>query len=494
MRILFLLLSLSFIFSSPTTLKIARIQDATTLDPAVERTLYSAEVISNMFEGLIKVETPGFKVKPLLAEKWKKSPDGKIWKFYLRRGIKFHDGSELNADAVVFSLTRFKRKNFIRFSSFFKYLEQIRKLDNYTVEFKLSKPDSVFLLYLSMPGAFIVSTNSEKRGKFKPIGTGPFMLSKWERGKFILLKSNQNYWQGKPKINKIMFIVIPNTEWRLLQLKNGNASVLRLFSLREYNELKHNPFIKILFTPNIIMSYIGFNTSRPPFNDRRVREAFAHLISKKRLVQLLLSEHATPAISIVPSIIPGSNPNLKEYEYNPKKASKLLTEAGYTDGFSCTLYSVQGRGDLKEFLLRIKKNAEVFGIKITLKFLTFSELFKVFTRGEHDLFALGWTIDIPDASSPLESLLYSKGKNNYSFYNNPKLDKLIEKARTVLDEKEREKLYMEAQQIIHDDVAILPLFYFPIAIAHNKAVRGIKVNFRGQLLLKNVSIESLITQ
>lgn len=494
MRILFFFLSLSFIFSSPATLKIARIQDASTLDPAVERTFYSAEVISNMFEGLVKVETPGFMVKPLLAKKWEKSPDGKRWRFYLRRGIKFHDGSELKADAVIFSFNRFRKKNPKRFSSFFRYFEEVRKLDDYTVEFKLSKPDSVFLLYLSMPGAFIVSKNSEKRGKFQPIGTGPFILSKWEKGKFILLKSNQNYWQGKPEINKILFIVLPNTEWRLLQLKNGNSHILRLYSLREYNELKHNPFIKILHTPNIIMSYIGFNTSRPPFNDRRVREAFAHLISKKSLVQLLLSDYATPAISVVPPIIPGSNTKLKDYEYDLKKASKLLSEAGYPDGFSCTLYSVQGRRDLKEFLLRVKRNAEALGIKIKLKFLTFPELFKVFATGKHDLFALGWSTDIPDPSSYLESLLFSKGKNNYSFYHNSKLDRLIIEARTTLDKEKRAALYMKAQQIVHDDVAILPLFYSSSMIAYNKAIRGIKVNSRGQLLLKDVSIGPSLTQ
>ncbi len=489
MKILFFFLSFSLAFSSSPTLKCARIQDASTLDPAVERTLYSAEVISNMFEGLVEVETPGFKVKPLLAEKWEKSADGKTWRFYLRRGIKFHDGNELDADAVVYSFRRFMRKNPIRFRSFFRYFEEIRKIDDYTVEFRLSKPDSVFLLYLSMPGAFIVSPKAEEMGKFKPIGTGPFILGKWERRKFILLRANQNYWQGKPKIGKLMFIAIPNTEWRLLQLKNGNAHILRLFSLREYNELKHNPFIKMLHTPNIIMSYIGFNTSRPPFNDRRVREAFAHIISKERLVHLLFSDHAIPAISIVPPIIPGSNNELKDYEYDVKKASKLLAEAGYPDGFSCTLYSVQGRRDLKEFLLKVKKNAEAVGIKINLKFLPFAELFKIFASGEHDLFALGWTTDIPDPSSSLESLLFSKGKNNYSLYHNPKLDRLIVEARTTLDEKKRIALYMKAQQMAHDDVAVIPLFYSSIIVAYNKSVHGVGVNFRGQLILKDVSVK-----
>jgi len=482
-------LTLTAVFSSTATLNFARIQDASTLDPALESDLYSAEVIANIFEGLVKVDYSKNTVSPQLAEKWTTDEESKVWRFYLRKGVKFHDGTELNADAVVFSILRFKEKNRERFRSFFPYFESIRKIDDYTVEFRLSKPDSVFLFYLTMPGTFIVSLNCEKKGKFTSIGTGPFKLEEWKKGKYISLVSNKDYWDRPSSVDKVVFITIPSTEWRLLQLKNGNAHLLRLFSIREYDELKYNPFIKTKVSLYSLVNYLGFNTKKALFRNRKVREAIAHIINKKKLVKLLLPEYAKPAVSTVNPLIPGFNPELKDYEYNPEKARKLLAEAGYPHGFTCDLYSVQGRRDLKDFLLKLKMSAESIGIKINLKFLPFKELYRIFSEGKHDLFALGWTTDIPDASTSLESLLYSKGKNNYSFYNNPELDQLIEKARTTLDKKEREKLYMKAQQIIHDDVAMVPLFYSSIIIAHLKNVKGITVNFRGQVHFKNAKIE-----
>jgi len=316
----------------------ARGADSLSLDPALIDDGESAKVIENIYDTLVTFEPGTTKIKPALATDWKISDDGLVYTFYLRKGVKFHDGTPFNADAVVASIGRQVGQNAtadMPYASFtFGDVDKVEKVDDYTVKITLKEPNAPFLLNLAMgPAAPIVSPTALKKygADFghHPVGTGPFIFEKWDPDQQIVLKANPNYWGGKPKVDEVIFKVTKDNTVRAQELLAGSVDIIDGIDPADVDSLKNSPDINFLSGPGMNINYLAFRVDRPPFDNPKVRQAVSMAIDRQAIVDSLYKGIAVVANGPLPPGMLGYDPNLKPYEYNPAEAKKLLAEAGY---------------------------------------------------------------------------------------------------------------------------------------------------------------------
>ncbi|MFZ2071731.1 MAG: ABC transporter substrate-binding protein, partial [Halobacteriota archaeon] len=289
-----------------------------------------------IYETLV-MEDVNLKIQPLLAESWEVSEDGKVWTFHLRKGIKFHDDTPFDASTVKFSF-EYKPE---AWRALYAMLKSIDTPDEYTVKFVLNEPYAPLLRDVS--SAPIMSpTAVDKSGEFKsPVGTGPFKLAEWVKGQRLVLVRNENYWQGTPKLEKVVFKIIPDASARAMALETGEIDLTghmagggALYPW-EIPRLREEPELKIVegYTQPCV-TWIQFNTEKEPFSDLKVRKAVCYALDTQKLVTSVMGETAAPLLKgplSMPSTEDLLNQNLTWYPYNPEKAKELLAEVGWKD-------------------------------------------------------------------------------------------------------------------------------------------------------------------
>ena len=457
-------------------------QDITTLDPAVQWNAYTSEVLANIYEGLVEFKGTYYKVSPLLAERWEALDDGRRWRFYLRKGVKFHDGSSFNADSVIFSFNRQRKKKFVARYALLPFLKEVRKIDEYTVEFILEKPYAALPSVLANPFAFIVKP--DENGEIT-VGTGPFKLKSWVKGKYVLIVTNKHYWGSPPGIDGVRFLVVRDSYLRVLQLKNGNADVLSRLSRREYEDIKNQMGIKIIKFPELDINYITFNSSRPPFDDLRVRKAVTLLINRNRLVKLVFGELAEPVSLPVPDslILPFK---LRTTGYDPKEAKKLLAQAGYTEGFSCNLIYLLG-SPYRDIVTMVARNLLEAKILVKPVALPYRKLVKRVVHGDFDMVIGGWVADVPEVGNFIYSTYFPLSpriSSNLPYYN--EAIKFIEEARSTMDPLKRKELYTRVVKKIMEEYLTVPLYRSFHVVAYREGIKGLEVSPKGYVLFRKV--------
>jgi ABC-type transport system substrate-binding protein len=390
-------LSLVFLFCSALGAERAviylRLTDSLTLDPGKTEDFYSQEVVSNIFEGLVRLREDSMEVEPCLAERWRAEENGRRWIFHLRRGVRFHDGQFFDARAVVYSFKKRmekRREEYVSFGNFFPYIIDVKASGDWTVEIVLSRSYFPFLLSLVDQHAMVVAPGSMDGAQFKPVGTGPFAFSEWVKGKSVILMRFAGYWRHPAKLDRIIFKCEPSSELRLSQTKNRSADMNILRSAKEYEELLGKTGIGILVKPKLSTHFLGFNCQRQPFSLPQVRKAFAHLLDKKILVKHIFQNFAVPAAGMLPPQMPGFVPNIDGIDFSPEKARNLLREAGIGKGFSCRLYFSAGQYGLEEVARAIAAKARLIDVHVTNVKLPFAELLRSVQSGKPDLFLMGW--------------------------------------------------------------------------------------------------------
>ncbi len=464
-----------------------RFSDAIFIDPGKSRCLYSGEVISNIFEGLVRYQEGGQVIESCLAEKWQTSPDGKTWTFTLRRSVYFHNGRELDAGSVVYSFrTRMQHSNeYSKWKLFFPYIKSIRARGKYRVEIKLNRTFAPFLAALTDTVAFIVYKGSYDHPVFQPIGTGAFKFQNWVKGQYIVLEKNPQYWEHPVQTSKLIFKVVENPVWRIEQLKKGNADVIAIRSANEYNQFLGIRNIIIATTPSQGTSFLAFNTTKKPFNQVLVRRAFAHLIDKQVMIRQIFQQFATPARTPLPPQILGFNDQINHSPFSIQKSRELLRQAGYANGFSCALYFLEGDLGEQKIADCFVRNARQVGITIEKKPYPFQILFEKIKNGEHDMIIRGWVAG-PDPDIFLyANFTMEDGNSNWAFYKNPDLIALLKEARQVLSNSLRITLYRKAQEIIYQQVPWIPLYHLNHLIIHTKQVKNLFFNSNSHIIFKN---------
>jgi ABC-type transport system substrate-binding protein len=486
-----LIISLSiFLASSDGVIIYIRGIDSTTLEPGESEDLYSSEVIANIFEGLVRFKKGTYEVEPCLATKWEMNNNQREWVFYLRRGVRFHNRKVFDSGSVVATFKRrlgTERAALKRIWYFFPFIENVEAVDRFTVKILLKKPYAPLLSALTDPTAFIVAPESyQQGGVFKPIGTGPFVFDSWEKGNRLVLKKNPEYWDGKIPVSRVIFKIITSPASRTLQLRNGNADVLRIDSAVEFEELLGRKEIKTFTAPSRDVHYLVFNTQKHPLSRIEVRRAFAHLINKEGLVKHIYQKVAIPAVTPIPPSFLGFNPEIRNYEYDVAKARNLLKKAGLEAGFSINLFFAEKNlGQLKIANI-LTTNARHVYIKVNKVPLPFKQLVKRCDRGEHDIALLAW-VGPPDPDFffyPLFTM--TKGNKNRAFYQNPHLLALLDKGRETFDRDHRVAYYREAQEIIHEDIPWVPLFHQLPIVAYRKNIENLYVSSNNYIVFKHV--------
>lgn len=478
--------------SGDRTLVYARAGDAATLDPAFLQDENSARVSVNIFEGLVQFKPKSTDVFPCLAENWRVSPDGREWTFYLRKNVRFHDGTPFNAEAVRFSLERQMPPQAtpeMAYAPFiFAPVDRIVTPDPYTVKFILKYPYAPFLRNLAMPAAApIVSPAAVQAAGSdfwkKPVGTGPFIFENWENGKKIVLKANESYWGGTPQSGRLVFKVIKQSRLRAMALKLGLVDVIEGIEPSDATYLEQKE-IRVLRRPGVDINFLGFYTDKEPFNLQPVRKAVSMAIDTDHIVNVLYGGNAFVAKGPLPPGVLGHDEEIRPVSYDPQGAKELLKRAGYSGGLKITLityestrpYNPAGGNKLSA---AVREDLAKAGIDVEVKSYPWEEYKKALLEREGDGFFYGWISDNGDPDNFLYTLFSSsqiEGGLNAFHYRNKEVDLLLTRGQQETEPLLRQKLYRSAVREILLDTPCVFLNHSMLTAAVTPRVKGFVLN------------------
>lgn len=491
----------------PQVLVFGRGGDSVSLDPAIVTDGESFKVTENIYDTLLNFGEQDTTINPGLAKDWEVSEDGLTYTFFLQEGVKFHDGTDFNAEAVVKNVERWKggaEDQFYYFHSMFKangedIIQEVVAQDESTVVFKLTRPQAPFLKNIAMsPFAIASPTAFEAAGDTfgdNPVGTGPFTFVEWKRNESITVKRNGNYWQeGLPKLDTIIFRAIPDNSGRLNALLAGEIDLADGVNPSDAAIIEADANLQLIERPSMNIGYLGLTNTRPPFDNKLVRQAVNYAIDQQAIIDAFFEGRAEVAVNPMPPSISGYNDEIAGYEYNPEKAKELLAEAGY-DGTEIELWAMPVprpyMPDGQKVAEAIQKNLNDVGIPAKIQSVDWATYLDKANKGEFDAFLLGWTGDNGDADNFIYTLLDKDniGSNNYAYYANDELHEILIAAQSEIDEEKRNELYKQAQEIIHEDAPWVPLAHSIPLLAGKKGVTGYLPHPTGSESLINVSIQ-----
>ena len=464
------------------TLIFGRGGDSVKLDPASVTDGESLNVTDHIFDTLVTFKPGTTEVKPDLATKWDIAADGLTYTFTLVEGAKFHDGTPVNADAVIFSFKRQLDKNHPAYKSGAPYeyftamgldslIKDVVKVDDHTVKFMLTKNSAPFISTMAMQSFAIVSPTAVEKYKedFKthPVGSGPFKFKVWDKKQKIVLEANDQYWGQKPHIKTLIFRSIPDNNTRLQEMLAGNLQVMDNPDSNHIKTLedKMGAKVQMMKAPGFNVGYLAMNEEKKPFDNAKVRQAISYAINKQAIVDSVYNGYAKVAKNPMPPTLWGYNDAVKGYDYNPTKAKELLKEAGLEKGFETELWAMPVARpympDGRKVAEAIQGDLAKVGIKIKIVSYDWGTYLKKTGEGEHSMALMGWTGDIGDPDNFLYVLLDKdnavKPAQNISFYKNDKLHEILVKAQQESNQDKRSVLYKQAQEIISADAPLVPL-------------------------------------
>ncbi len=469
------------------TLIVGRGGDSVGLDPAVVTDGESARVCTAVYDTLTIIEGNSTKVVPWLAESWD-TKDSKEWTFKLRPDVKFHDGTDCDAAAVKFNFDRWMDpKNAYRYADQkYEYwdtemsglVDKVEVPDKGSIKITLKEASSLLLVKLTLFNFAIASPTAikEQKEKYatqtgKPVGTGRFKFDSWVPNDKITVVRNDAWWGATanlpytqaPKLEKIIWRSIPDNSTRFAEYQAGTLDVADLAQTDAVTLEGNADYVKTV-APSLSLGYISFNQAVKPFDKVEVRQAVAMAVNWDAIIKTFYGEYAKRATCFQPPAILGHNPEIKAYEYNPDKAKELLKTAGLPDGFETDFWYIPVvRGyfpDSKALSEAMSADLAKIGIKLNLKTEDWGAYLKDRKDGKFPIWALGWGSDNgdPDNFIGYHFIWSDPSKPNIEdSYNSPKLQALLQKGRTEADPAKREKIYQDAEQIVHDEVPRIPV-------------------------------------
>lgn len=473
-----------------------------TLDPALTTDMYAVTVTQQLFDGLVQFDKD-LNVVPAIAKSWKISSDGLTYTFYLREGVKFHNGREVTADDFIYSFTRVinpmtssPAANLLeRVVGFREFQEgsagQVRGFHSsgkYVFEIKLSETYSPFLSILGMNKFKVLPREELERsregfGKF-PIGTGPFRFVSMREGEEIILEANQDYFEGRPYLDKVVFRIFHGSplEDIFKSFIEGNLDETSL-PFKEFRDPTQLKGFNILRKPLLSLRFYGMQVRTKPFSNKKVRQAINFAINKNQIDQEAFNGMDSLTDRIIPLGMPGSSPTKVLYPYNPKRAKELLSEAGYPDGRGLPpleFWSASKAEMTQRELEVVTSSLAKTGINLQVHYETNWKKFEeMLVSYQTPMFRYAWYADIPDPDNFLGILFHSKSKYNFAGYKRPELDKILDIAKREVNSLERVGLYRKAEQMILEDAVIVPTINHVFQQAYQPNVRGVEVNALG---------------
>ena len=441
-------------------------------------------VMANFFDGLLQRKAPGGELAPALAVRYE-HPDALTWKFYLRKGVRFHNGNPFTAEDVKFTFERLKDPNASEFINTGKSIASIDVIDDYTIVLRTKDPIPWFANNLHQ--IFIMdkeSTEARDMGDVnsKPIGTGAYKFVEWVKGSYLRMEANEDYWEGAPPIKKVELRPIVESSTRFAALVSGQADIVSGVPVELYERVVKNPKLQVVSRParRAIFLALG-NKPGTPGADIRVRKAMYMAINEDEIIEKIMRGHAAPAAQISDPATIGYNPDLKRLPYDPDEAKRLLKEAGYADGFEITLAGPNDRYVQDEKIAEaVARYLARVGIKVNLDVKPKSIFFPEVAKGVHSFYLIGWFDGAYDLGRSFFKLIHTYDKEkgygawNGTRFSDPDIDRLLEKTARIVDQAERRKALQELNRLaMADRIAWIPLHYQEDLYAIQKG-KGIK--------------------
>lgn len=489
---------------------------AITLDPGQIDEGGSSHVVIQIVETLVEFKPGTTEVVPGLAESYEISEDGKEITFHLRKGVKFHDGTEMDADAVVFSLARqhYKDHPYHDYGPWKQWtsngwsdtynedgslkspgvIKDILKVDDYTVKVTLNEPDASIMVSFSAYYAGIISPTAFKKDpenfKKHPVATGPFQFTKWVKDDYVAVERFDEYWREPAKLKRVIFKVYPDATARSMALKKGEVDIIDPPDYDNLLELMKEPNVKVLKQEGLTVGYVCMFVKRAPFDNKLARQAMNYAVNKEEIIKAVYGELGTPSKVPIPKLLWGYNEEIEPYSYDPEKAKELLAEAGYGDGFEIELfalpvsrpYNPNGRKVAEIMQAQLKQ----VGVDAKIVSYDIGTYWDKVDAGEFDMAMTGWT----GGADPNNYLfkLFTEGYLNSSQWINEEYIDLVTRAKQVMDREERANLYKEAQVILHEEAPIIPLANGVLVYPMLKRVQGFVMYPTDEWLFKTVSL------
>ena len=459
---------------------------------------------------------------PSLAERWEVSDDGKVYTFHLRQGVKFQSNKsftptrDFNADDVIFSFMRQKDVNhpyhnvsngsYSNFESleFGSLITAIDKVDDHTVRFTLAHPEAPFVADLAWYFASILSAEyadamlkagTPEKVDMDPIGTGPFKLAQYQKDSRILFTAFADYWQGKSKLDRLVFSITPDASVRFAKIEKNECQVMPFPNPADLPRMKANKDINLMSKAGLNTGFLAFNTQKPPLNNVKVRQALAMAINKPAIIDAVFHGTGTAAKNLLPPGVWSADSELKDYDYDPEKAKALLKEAGFASGVSIDLWAMPVQRpynpNAKRMAEMIQADWAKIGVQTKIVTYEWGEYLKRVKGGEHQAALMGWTTATGDPDNffgPLFTCTSANGGSNSAKWCYKPFDKIVAEAKSITDHDKRVALYKQAQQMMHDQMPAVMIAHSTIFEPVRKEVKGYEIDPFGKHLFWQVDI------
>ena len=458
--------------------------DPPTLDPHLTSDTTSAGLVVEIFSGLVALNTD-LQLVPDIAESWEINEDGTVYTFHIRDDAKFHDGKRVIADDFKWSMQRAAHPDTASpvadtylndivgveavLEGETEDISGITVIDDSTLQIEIDAPKAYFLAKLTYPTAYVLDSENVVSGgrtwTDTPNGTGPFRLKEYRIGERIILERNEHYYRERANVDSIAMNLAGGQSMAMYENDEIDITGVGLFDLDRVldpSEPLHEELV--VAPPDFSISYVGFNASMPPFDDPKFRQALNHAVDKHLISNEVLSGLVEPAYGILPPGFPGFNPDLTGLEYDPDVARQLLEESEYADPETRPriVVTVPGTGgtiglDLEVVIEMWKQE---LGVEVEIQQVEWATYLQDLNQHKFQAYAgLGWEADYPDPQDFLDILFHTESSLNHGMYSNPEADAILEEARTETDVERRVELYQQAEELIVQDGAWLPLWY-----------------------------------
>lgn len=474
------LLVLAFVFglsgmalAAKDKLVVANQYDPTTMDPIGHNDIPSSQVCYALYDTLIYLEPDG-SVKPGLAESWEFLSDTE-YKMNLRKGAKFHNGEEVKASDVQFSIMRATTDAGAKIRTYSQNVKDVEVVDDYTVIIRLKSADYSFFSSLAHSWGSIINKKAvEAAGEsygMNPVGSGPFKFVSWQKGSKYVLERFDEYWGPKPKYKTFEMRSIPEPTNRTIELESGGTDISLIIPQNDLKRVEESPKLVLFRKPQTSVTYMGFNTTKKPFDDVRVRQAIHAALDTVGIQKAVWRGVGKTPRSLIPAAVKYSiDADLPPHEQNVELAKKLLKEAGVKD-LKVQIWTNE-RKERIDMATIIQSQLEEIGIKAEIKVLEWGAYLNGLMEKKHDLFLLGWVSTVPDPNFAVSGLLETNSGSNYTFFSDKKLDELLANGRGVPDGDKRAAIYKEMQLHINEQTPMVYLHNDETIAGTQKYVKG----------------------
>lgn len=483
------------------TLVVSIAQATVQLDPAIAGSNGYGDIIpinENIYEGLTRYKNGGTEIEPALAESWTTSDDGLTYVFKIRPNVTFHDGTPLDAKAAETNFLRqfdqthpLYNEGMVYREIVFAEVASIAATGDLDLTITLNRPITLLPANLAVFAAGIASpTALEQFGddySNNAAGTGPFKLESWTKDVELALVANEEYWGGRPALDRVIFRTIPDDTVRLTELTTGGVDVANQIDFKDVESVQSDPNLALVTGPFLNVQFLAFNQNLAPFDNQKVRQAFSHAINKQNIADVVFYGNYTLGAGPIAPGLTGYDATLAEtYPFDPERATALLEESGageitfdlYTRTNSFwPLLSQLVQADLAEI-----------GVTANLVSLADAEFFAALNANEAPAFINDWTWDNGDPDNVMYSLFSAPRAESRLGYKNDRVNELNTQAQIEADPAKRAEIYLEAQKLILEDAINVFLGYPSRAIGTAKSVQNLLLSPLGNIVLRDVNL------